>query len=65
MSEKVEVPKIGEVWYVLRPGAYTCVKAEVTDLTEKTVELVEPESHYRHPERFPLDVGLRFVERVG
>ena len=58
-----EMPKNGETWHVLMPSAYRCVTLKILDITEKTV-LLESSIPGHEPNRYPLDVGLRFIERA-
>lgn len=57
-------PKVGETWYVLLPGALACKTVIVKDITKNTVLLLDHgRVHDYDGTRYPLDTGIRFVEK--
>lgn len=41
----MESLEIGQVWYLRRPGASAIIKAKITDVTQKTVQIQELGRH--------------------
>lgn len=58
------MPKVGEVWWVLNPGASTLYKAEIISITHKVVEISEVKpSTYCLSQAYKVG-HLEFVEKI-
>jgi hypothetical protein len=59
MGNRIEA---GQRWYIKRPGAYALDKVEITEITEKTIEVLATSVGSRR-ERYEIEV-VSFIEQV-
>lgn len=61
-----ELPKEGEDWHVLLPGAIACTTASVIEITNRTVVLSGDRCYplISGDRRYPLNGGIQFIERA-
>jgi hypothetical protein len=65
-DERCVAPKVGETWYILRPGAYACDTVKIVEITKRTVLFHQYNGlMVSRLERLPLGRGLEFLERAS